>query len=657
MIVKIQCACGSKYSFEVEPRQGRMPAPVQCPACGADGTAAANNILAAVPTRSAASDLPDGVIAPIRVAGSRASASASTPMVEGSPRSCPRHPTELSSIECFVCQKPMCNLCLEQFGYVCSVYCREQAQKQNLDVPVFAGQRLVRGAVADRRQGQWLRMAAFVALVMAGLWIWYRFFGSKPRLELELATMKTQPFSQAVWLDPESIVVLSREKLAARDVGSGKELWSSKVESISDERMGGPLSPHLVRGRGGVWLAQSTHAALLDPKTGKVKTEFPFPQPVQQLAVSEEAIVAVCQDTNGRVLIRIDLATGQRESVGLASEPAGRSVLRTPTGSPEFTPADGSVVQLATKLLESRIVSREAMKPRGPSVLESGSLRASDSTVATEEFLNQSQRERTGGIEQEDESRYQVTLTRHFAASSPWTGEVVGPPWLFPQKTVDAVVANTTLLVFGKSNQKLWEAKLTYTISPRFRSSGEAEGRGPAREIGNQLYVADQGMLTAFNLKSGQVLWRVTTVGISDVVPDSSGNLYVTSTTAGPESIKYSQEISLTEKIHPLLLKVERSSGRVLWQTARLADQCFVSGKFVYAARGQVSRTDQFIALQSGGDSEAPIHHRIYRVDPARGNELWEYYRPKVPMAITPNQNRILLLYPDEVRVLRFQSF
>jgi len=53
--IKIICGCGQKYSFDVYPLNGRMPAPVQCPVCGMDGTAAANEILARLPeTPSAA---------------------------------------------------------------------------------------------------------------------------------------------------------------------------------------------------------------------------------------------------------------------------------------------------------------------------------------------------------------------------------------------------------------------------------------------------------------------------------------------------------------------------------------------------------------------------------------------------------------------------
>ncbi len=43
--VKIQCDCGTRYKFDVEPLHGRMPQKVSCPGCGVDGTPAANECL------------------------------------------------------------------------------------------------------------------------------------------------------------------------------------------------------------------------------------------------------------------------------------------------------------------------------------------------------------------------------------------------------------------------------------------------------------------------------------------------------------------------------------------------------------------------------------------------------------------------------------
>jgi hypothetical protein len=69
--VKIECACGQHYAFDVEPLNGRMPAPVACPACGADGSAAANQFIAqplaapvAVAAPPATASIPKPAIAP-----------------------------------------------------------------------------------------------------------------------------------------------------------------------------------------------------------------------------------------------------------------------------------------------------------------------------------------------------------------------------------------------------------------------------------------------------------------------------------------------------------------------------------------------------------------------------------------------------------------
>jgi len=70
--IKVQCACGQRFAFDVEPLNGRMPSPVACPVCGADGMAAANQIiaqkLAAQPTRAAASVAPPALAVPTATA-------------------------------------------------------------------------------------------------------------------------------------------------------------------------------------------------------------------------------------------------------------------------------------------------------------------------------------------------------------------------------------------------------------------------------------------------------------------------------------------------------------------------------------------------------------------------------------------------------------
>ena len=46
MELKVVCNCGQKFVFDVEPLNGRMPMPINCPACGIDATENANSAIA-----------------------------------------------------------------------------------------------------------------------------------------------------------------------------------------------------------------------------------------------------------------------------------------------------------------------------------------------------------------------------------------------------------------------------------------------------------------------------------------------------------------------------------------------------------------------------------------------------------------------------------
>jgi hypothetical protein len=65
MTVKVQCGCGQRYAFDVEPIGGRMPSGVACPVCGLDGTATANQIIGQT---LGAQSPPVGAAAPMRIA-------------------------------------------------------------------------------------------------------------------------------------------------------------------------------------------------------------------------------------------------------------------------------------------------------------------------------------------------------------------------------------------------------------------------------------------------------------------------------------------------------------------------------------------------------------------------------------------------------------
>ena len=238
----------------------------------------------------------------------------------------------------------------------------------------------------------------------------------------------------------------------------------------------------------------------------------------------------------------------------------------------------------SVKLLESRITARAAMKPAPAKSVLNGNLTTGNTADLANEMLNEQQRSRGGEVVQEDESRYLVTVRRTDAPGA-WSGEVIGPPTLYPLTTVNVLTANKALLVLDKNNQLRWQSALTYNVN-RGLASLEPEhapyGLGPCVERQGTLYVYDEGVLAAFDLANGNVRWRLPSVGITGLFFDDQGMLYVNATTASPDAIKYSNQIDITRKASPVVMKVDPRTGKGLW-TAQLGGLVnYVSGKFIY---------------------------------------------------------------------------
>jgi len=156
-------------------------------------------------------------------------------------------------------------------------------------------------------------------------------------------------------------------------------------------------------------------------------------------------------------------------------------------------------------------------------------------------------------------------------------------------------------------------------------------------------------MLTSFDAATGQVHWRLTSVGISQVQPDDKGHLYVTSTTASPDSIQFSQQVSLSSKVNPVILKVDATTGRVLWRDEGIGDKCFLSGKFIYAAL-----TAKNPLITPGEDPV--LYFDLCRLSPSDGHAMWDYSQSRHPVQIEVHGNQILLHFRGELQVLKFFS-
>jgi len=369
----------------------------------------------------------------------------------------------------------------------------------------------------------------------------------------------------------------------------------------------------------------------------------------------------------GKIALPAVLSINRNQERALAEMGGTARSATTARPEPEISeqfsliPAAEGSVQFAVRLLEARMVTRKAMKDAPKkSALEGAPTIAKTAEVANE-ILNEMQRERGGDTVTEDESRYHVTIRRPNAKDAPdWAGEVIGPPALFPLKTVDVLTAGKTLIVLDKRNKKLWEG----TLSQPVRGGGAAmdedeatQGLGPCVERGDTLYVFDQAVLSAFELKTGNARWRLPSVGIAGVFFDDEGMLYANTTTASPESLKYSKQIDVSQKTSASIVKADPRSGKILWATETSGAMSYLAGKFIYTVQFyRPDESDEENPYTPDTGFETPPYLRIRRINPKNGREMWEHFQQRAPLDVQFDRNSIQLVFKKEVQVLRFLS-
>jgi hypothetical protein len=706
MEVKVQCKCGTRFAFEVEPVNGRMPVRVNCPDCGADGTDYANEVIRqklgaaavpGVPVAIAVVATPAPVRQPMRVAVPQPAVAAAAPVATAaSVTFCPRHLKNPAVETCRVCGKPICEECMATYGYACSTFCRKRAEETGMELPVYAKQR----AVIEARITRMVKLASWAAIllvvVVVGAWGWYTFWGSRPRV---IYSEKLPHGDRARFyhlLVPNQVLSVKATRMSLFDVAQQKQLWSvplnvgfspppppdPSMPNIEEEVELYPR-PHVMATTNDLWILFPGRLAQYDRRSGNSKQEIPVNPPFFGLAESDGGITVISADESDRQIItRINFADGKMQTEPIESpKPAPPPpVVRTKpsAGSPAIPAAkiaaavtnilpvqakplvreslgdkfmaDGAgVVQMKVDLIERKTVTRQAMKQQKKSLVDNN-LTAGQSLDAVEREMNEARREATGGVEEEDVSRYQVTLHRLPASAAPdWTGEAVGSPSFFPLKTLGVLVSGKIIQVFDKNNKRLWGANLTYSVEPRYSMDFATESDPPCVEAGNTLYVFDKGMLTSFDAATGNVHWRLTSVGITQVQLDGKGNLYVTSTTASPDSIQFSQQVDLSARSAPVILKVEAATGKVLWRNEGLGDACYVTGKYVYISRSTSS------PLTTIGE-EPILYFDLYRLSPSDGHVIWDYSQPRHPVQVEVEGKQILLHFRGELQVLKFLS-
>ena len=431
---------------------------------------------------------------------------------------------------------------------------------------------------------------------------------------------------------------------------------SNTIDLAGEENMPKPLSAK--RGAAGGQSRRGKELAGLPTgipgrDAGKVMDPKKVAAQVQHLSLPARiALPAVLANSwsQERALSELDTQSQPKGQIAAAAEKSERvSVIPTKQGFLEFS----------SRLLEQKTIAHSAMQERGGKSVLEGPVNVTQSSEVANEILNDMQRSRGGGVIEEDASRYLVSLRRK-GESQKWSGEVIGSPSLFALPSVTVLAANKALVVFDEGNKKIWEATLNYDLASRADEPDELNasyGQGPCVERSNALYVFDQGVLTAFDLKSGNVRWRLPSVGITGLFFDDRGMMYVNTTTGSPDSIRFSHQINIQQKTISVVLKVNPANGKILWsaQTGGLVN--YVGGKFIYTIQSYAPEEDEDNPYRPETGFETRPHLKIKRLNPRNGHVMWEHTQQRAPIDVEFDKNMLRLVFNKELQVLKCMTW
>jgi hypothetical protein len=142
-------------------------------------------------------------------------------------------------------------------------------------------------------------------------------------------------------------------------------------------------------------------------------------------------------------------------------------------------------------------------------------------------------------------------------------------------------------------------------------------------------------------------------VGVAGLFFDEGDMLYVNTTTASHESLKYSRQIDLSRKVISVILKVDSRNGKILWSEESGGLVNYVSGRIVLTAASFMPEEQE--GPETGLEKQPWL--RIRRINPSNGREVWEHYQDRAPLDIAFEKNEIRLVFKKEVQVLRYPTF
>jgi hypothetical protein len=131
--------------------------------------------------------------------------------------------------------------------------------------------------------------------------------------------------------------------------------------------------------------------------------------------------------------------------------------------------------------------------------------------------------------------------------------------------------------------------------------------------------------------------------------------LYVDTTTGSADKLKYSQQVDISDKSYPVIIKIDPKTGKALWRSERHGRLSHVFGKLVYTMEWHGGDDDDESPTGLGiPGAYTPPHIRLRRLSASNGQVKWEHYQKRAPLNVDIQNNTIQLVFKKEVQVLKF---
>jgi len=383
--MKIQCSCGTKYSFEVTPEMARNPVRFVCPNCGLDSSEYVNQMVREELAGLAASQLlPEKAPEP-RLKISHEAKPPEPPPPATSSKYCAKHRTVPVTGKCAICGKPICPECMELFGECCSPLCKSNAVLQGIAAPVHVGKKIQAEARFWRRTGLFFGLIVVALIAAVGFWVWYAWIGSVPHPQLSVLFDDTDRayFGASQLVGKDQFVFLHGGTLARYDLKTKQQVWLLELitkEQIADmvkvendlharfnlsgeynrnppagtpERLAkialqGALSLQ-VSGQN-IWVANADKLTHYDWDSGKVLREITLPERGGELVENGDELLVV----GAQSVARVNLTSGDSRFVQFGSD-AEHAVAAVPKPDTAGLPGTTSNQPLDPKKVEAQV--------------------------------------------------------------------------------------------------------------------------------------------------------------------------------------------------------------------------------------------------------------------------------------------------------------